>query len=91
MLVQMADVELQRSIAARDKQVTGLLSNPSGALKAALADPPYAATENETRVRPLFSRNVCVAREHAAAWSRASWFVCTHIQHAFVLMMYVFA
>jgi hypothetical protein len=50
----MADSEIQQAIAARDKQVTSLLSNPSGALKAALADPPYTATESETRVRASF-------------------------------------
>ena len=47
----MADAALQQAIAARDKQVSGLLANPSGAVKASLADPPYAATEGETRVR----------------------------------------
>jgi hypothetical protein len=49
----MADAALQQAIAARDKQVSGLLANPSGAVKAALADPPYAATEGETRVRSV--------------------------------------
>lgn len=45
----MADAALQQAISARDKQVTSLLSNPSAAVKAALVDPPYTATEGETR------------------------------------------
>ena len=48
-LGEMSDAELQQAIAAREKQVSSLLSNPSGAVKAALAEPPYAATNMETK------------------------------------------
>jgi hypothetical protein len=47
----MGDAVLQQAIAARDKQVSSLLSDPANAVKAALADPPYTATESDTRVR----------------------------------------
>jgi hypothetical protein len=54
----MGDAELQAAIAARDKQVAALLSNPSAAVKAALADPPYTATSIDTKVR-IGCRLVC--------------------------------
>jgi len=46
----MADAQLLQAIGSRDKQVSSLLANPSAAVKAALVDPPYTATEAETRV-----------------------------------------
>jgi len=63
----MADAALQQAIAARDKQVSGLLANPSGAVKASLADPPYAATEGETRVRACSLSCGCAAALRAGA------------------------
>ncbi len=77
----MADAELQAAIAARDKQVAALLSNPSGAVKAALADPPYTAADGETRVRanrtgllgrlPPFAPRWHLALPHARRAARA--------------------
>ena len=63
----MADAALQQAIAARDKQVSGLLANPSGAVKASLADPPYAATEGETRVRACSLPCGCAAAVRSGA------------------------
>mmetsp|Transcript_20803 Transcript_20803/g.57290 ORF Transcript_20803/g.57290 Transcript_20803/m.57290 type:complete len:122 (+) Transcript_20803:3-368(+) len=45
------DSELIEQIAAREKVVATLLSKPSAAVKAALADPPYGATSDSTRKR----------------------------------------
>mmetsp|Transcript_36368 Transcript_36368/g.72997 ORF Transcript_36368/g.72997 Transcript_36368/m.72997 type:complete len:124 (+) Transcript_36368:108-479(+) len=40
---------LKNAIAAREKTVASLLSNPPAALKAALEDPPYSSTSDDTR------------------------------------------